>query len=77
MRANKKLKIVINKIEQKSEDEDVLQVTYILDGESKEKTHVIADADNLTDEEKIVFMKFFMIIERLLSSKNANKSSGI
>lgn len=78
MRDEKGLKIVVTKTEMKNEnDEDVLQVHYILDGRGKEKTNVISNIDNLTEEEKVVFTKFFMIIERLLKSNDSGKVIGI
>ena len=78
MREHKGLKIVVTKTEMKNDnDEDVLQIHYILDGRGKEKTNVISNMDNLTEEEKVVFTKFFMVIERLLTSNNSNKTIGI
>ena len=78
MREHKGLKIVVTKTEMKNDnDEDVLQIHYILDGRGKEKTNVISNINDLNEEEKVVFTKFFMIIERLLISNNSNKTIGI
>ena len=78
MRVGKALKIVVNKSHQKQDDcHDVLQINYILDGEAKDKTHIITDVKSLTDEEKVVFTKMFMIIERLLKSSESNNLIGI
>jgi hypothetical protein len=77
MRVDKKLNIVISKLEQETRGEDTLQVNIVYDGKSKEKKHITTNETSLTEEEKVIVTKFFMVMERLLNSNNANNSIGI
>jgi len=76
MSEGKKLKIIINKTEHNIGG-DILNIHYVVDGDAKEKISVSASSEDLTEEERIVFNKMFMVFERLLKSDESNNIIGL